>query len=52
MNVQDLNRTQPPDWTPSPTVLAQLRAAVNREKYPPQQRTGIGTVARFGRRDH
>jgi hypothetical protein len=51
-NVQEANQTQPADWNPSPQVLAQLRAAVNREPYPPRQRTGVGAVARFGRRDH
>ena len=48
-NVQQMNRTQPPDWNPDPQTLARLRTAVNREAYPPAQRSGVGPVARPGR---
>jgi hypothetical protein len=45
-NVQGANVTQPRDWNPSPEVIAQLQAALNREAYPPAQRSGVGTVVR------
>ncbi|MET0415013.1 MAG: hypothetical protein ABW022_03200 [Actinoplanes sp.] len=42
LKVQEVNASQPRDWNPTPRVLAQLRAAVNREAYPPARRSGVG----------
>ena len=41
-----MNETQPRDWTPDPATIARLLGAVNREAYPPRQRTTVGAVAR------
>ena len=46
LNVQHVNRTQPPDWNPDRRTIARLLAAVNREAYPPRQRTGVGALTR------
>ena len=45
-NVAAANLTQPSDWVPTPEQIEQMRAAMNREAYPPARRTGVGTVLR------
>jgi hypothetical protein len=44
--VVQANRSQPADWAPTREQLTRMREAMNREAYPPAQRTGVGTVLR------
>jgi len=45
MTVQEVNETQPRDWTPDPATIARMLDAVNREAYPPRQRTNVARPA-------
>lgn len=46
VNVAAANLTQPSDWALTPEQIQQLRETMNREAYPPAQRTGVVTVPR------
>lgn len=44
MTILEVDRTQPADWHPTRETLAQLRTVVNREAYPPAQRSGAAAA--------
>ena len=46
MNVQQLNQTRPADWPYTEAEMRQVRAAVQREAYPPAGRSGVGAAIR------
>lgn len=45
-NVLHANRRRAQDWPYTDEQMRQMMAAVQREAYPPAQRTGIGSVVR------
>jgi hypothetical protein len=46
VNVAQADRRRAQDWPYTDEQMRQMMAAVQREAYPPAQRTGVGSVVR------